>query len=85
VYVTFGSEAPGSPHFPGVYRRAIEELTDYPVLMTIGDRRDAAELGPLPPNVRVEGWVAADEIAALPSVDDAVVVIQRSAAGHAIR
>jgi UDP:flavonoid glycosyltransferase YjiC (YdhE family) len=164
VYVTFGSEAPGSPHFPSVYRRAIEALADYPVLMTIGDRRDPAELGPLPPNVRVEPWVAqadvmpraaaivshggsgstltalaagvpqaflplfvdgpanarrvaelgagilvgddlaadvraliedpryavaaalaADEIAALPPVDDAVAVIQRSAAGHAIR
>jgi UDP:flavonoid glycosyltransferase YjiC (YdhE family) len=163
VYVTFGSEAAGSPHFPGVYRRAAEALADHPVLMTIGDRRDPAELGPLPPNVRVERWVsqaevmpramamvshggsgstlaalaagvpqafvplfvdgpanarrvaelgagivvedlAADvrallgdpsyaraaaavaaEIAALPPVDDAVDVIQRSAAGHAIR
>jgi UDP:flavonoid glycosyltransferase YjiC (YdhE family) len=166
VYVTFGSEAPHSPHFPGVYREAAEELAalDVPVLMTIGDRREPAELGPLPPNVRVERWVAhadvmpraaaivshggsgstltalaagvpqafvplfvdgpanarrvaelgagilagddlaadvraliddpryalkaaavADEIAALPPVDDAVALIQRSAAGHAIR
>jgi UDP:flavonoid glycosyltransferase YjiC (YdhE family) len=163
VYVTFGSEAAGSPHFPGVYRRAAEALADHPVLMTIGDRRDPAELGPLPPNVRVERWVSqaevmprakamvshggsgstllalaagvpqafvplfvdgpanaervaelgagivaddlaaavrallddpsyaraaaavAAEIAALPPIEDAVDVIQRSAAGHAIR
>jgi UDP:flavonoid glycosyltransferase YjiC (YdhE family) len=164
VYVTFGSEAAGSPHFPGVYHRAIEALADHPVLMTIGDRRDPAELGPLPPNVRVARWASqedvmpralamvshggsgstltalaagvpqafvplfvdgpanarrvaelgagivaeddlagavralladpgyalaaarvADEIAALPPVEDAVGVIQRSAAGQAIR
>ena len=164
VYVTFGSEAPGSPHFPGVYRDTAEALADFPVLMTIGDRRDPAELGRLPQNVRVEPWItqaevmpraaavvshggsgstltalaagvpqavvplfvdgpanarrvaelgagilagddlAADvraliedphyalaaatvagQIAALPPVDDAVALIQRSAAGHAIR
>jgi UDP:flavonoid glycosyltransferase YjiC (YdhE family) len=166
VYVTFGSEAPGSPHFPAVYRHAADALAalDIPVLMTIGDRREPAELGPLPPNVRVERWVAqadvmpraaaivshggsgstltalaagvpqafvplfvdgpanarrvaelgagilagddlaadvrvliddpryalraaaaAAEIAVLPPVDDAVALIQRSAAGHAIR
>jgi UDP:flavonoid glycosyltransferase YjiC (YdhE family) len=166
VYVTFGSETPGSPHFPAVYRDAARALAalDVPVLMTIGDRRDPAELGPLPANVRVEQWVAqaevmpraaaivshggsgstlmalaagvpqafvplfvdgpanarrvaelgagilagddlaadvraliedpryalaaamvADEIAALPPVEEAVALIQRSAAGHAIR
>jgi UDP:flavonoid glycosyltransferase YjiC (YdhE family) len=166
IYVTFGSETPGSPHFPAVYRDAARALAalDVPVLMTIGDRRDPAELGPLPANVRVAQWVAqadvmqraaaivshggsgstlmalaagvpqafvplfvdgpanarrvaelgagilvgddlagdvralivdpsyalaaaavADEIAALPPIDDAVAVIQRSAAGHAIR
>jgi UDP:flavonoid glycosyltransferase YjiC (YdhE family) len=164
IYVTFGSEAPASEHFPGVYRRAVDALAGHPVLMTIGDRADPAELGPLPPGVRVERWVSqaevmpraramvshggsgstltalaagvpqafvplfvdgpanagrvaalgagivadgdlgaavrelleapryrraarivADGIAALPSVDHAVAVIQRSAAGHAIR
>jgi UDP:flavonoid glycosyltransferase YjiC (YdhE family) len=59
VYVTFGSEAPVSEHFPGVYRRAAEALADLPlpVLMTIGDRRDPAELGPLPPSVRAASWM----------------------------
>ena len=59
VYVSFGSEAGASHHFPGLYRRAAEALGELPVrtLITIGDRRDPAELGPLPPSVRVERWV----------------------------
>jgi UDP:flavonoid glycosyltransferase YjiC (YdhE family) len=64
VYVSFGSEAPSSHHFPTVYRDAIEALAGLPVLMTIGDRRDPAELGPLPPNTRVERWV--DQAAVMP-------------------
>jgi UDP:flavonoid glycosyltransferase YjiC (YdhE family) len=64
VYVSFGSEAPVSEHFPGVYRRAIDALAELPVraLVTIGDRRDPAELGPLPCSVRVERWVAQAEV-----------------------
>jgi hypothetical protein len=57
VYVTFGSETPASLHFPDVYRSAAEALDGLPVLMTIGDRRDPAELGPLPASVRVTNWV----------------------------
>ena len=59
VYVSFGSEAAASHHFPGVYRRAAEALAALPVrtLLTIGDRRDPAELGALPASVRVERWV----------------------------
>ncbi len=62
VYVSFGSEAPESRLFPGLYRDTIEALADFPVLLTIGDRRDPAELGPLPRRVRVERWVAQDEV-----------------------
>ena len=62
VYVSFGSEAPQTRHFPSLYRDAIEALADFPVLLTIGDRRDPAELGPLPRRVRVERWVAQDEV-----------------------
>jgi UDP:flavonoid glycosyltransferase YjiC (YdhE family) len=64
VYVTFGSEAPASEHFPGVYRRAVEALAELPlpVLMTIGDRRDPDELGPLPPSVSVAPWVSQSEV-----------------------
>jgi UDP:flavonoid glycosyltransferase YjiC (YdhE family) len=59
VYVSFGSHAAASHHFPAVYRRAAEALAELPVraLLTIGDRRDPAELGAQPPNVRVERWV----------------------------
>jgi UDP:flavonoid glycosyltransferase YjiC (YdhE family) len=64
VYVTFGSEAPSSEHFPGVYRRAAEALADLPLPlpMTIGHRRDPAELGPLPPSVSVGPWVSQIEV-----------------------
>ena len=59
VYVSFGSHAAASHHFPGVYRRAALALAELPVraLLTIGDRRDPDELGPLPASVRVERWV----------------------------
>jgi UDP:flavonoid glycosyltransferase YjiC (YdhE family) len=64
VYVSFGSEAPMSEHFPGVYREAIDALADLPVrtLVTIGDRRDPAELGPLPASVTVQRWAAQGEV-----------------------
>ena len=62
VYVTFGSEAPASHHFPRVYREAAQALEGLPVLMTIGNRRDPAELGPLPPGVWVERWVPQAEV-----------------------
>jgi MGT family glycosyltransferase len=59
VYVSFGSEAPRTAYFPALYRGAAEALATLglPVLMTIGDERDPAELGALPPSVRVERWV----------------------------
>jgi UDP:flavonoid glycosyltransferase YjiC (YdhE family) len=66
VYVTFGSVAPTMDLFPGVYRGAIDAFSALPVrvLVTVGrDRdRDLAELGPLPDNVRVEGWVPQREV-----------------------
>ena len=66
VYVSFGSEAAASHHFPGVYRRAAEALAALPVrvLLTIGDRRDPAELGTLPPSVRVERWMPQADVMA---------------------
>ncbi len=61
VYVSFGTEVPSPtrPYFPGLYRAAIHALAALPVriLVTIGDRRDPAELGPLPPSVHVERWI----------------------------
>ena len=68
VYLTFGSVAAAShlPYYPALYRAAIDALAPLPVrvLLTIGDDRDHAELGPLPANVRVERWVAHDMVVA---------------------
>jgi UDP:flavonoid glycosyltransferase YjiC (YdhE family) len=67
VYLTFGSVTAGAhlPYYPALYRAAIEALAPLPVrvLLTIGDRRDPAELGPLPANVHIEEWVAQDAVA----------------------
>ena len=67
VYLTFGSVTAGAhlPYFPALYRAAIDALAPLPVrvLLTIGDRRDPAELGRLPDNVHVEEWVAQDAVA----------------------
>ena len=65
VYVSFGSEAAASSrYYPALYRAAAEALAPLgvPVLMTVGARLDAAALGPLPPSVRVEPWVAQAEV-----------------------
>ena len=66
VYVTFGSVTAGEhlPYYPALYRAAIDALRPLPVraLLTIGDRRDLAELGPLPANVHVEEWVTQDAV-----------------------
>lgn len=67
VYLTFGSVTAGAHlrYFPGLYRAAIDALAPLPIrlLVTTGEPRDVAELGPLPPNVRVEQWVPQSEIA----------------------
>jgi UDP:flavonoid glycosyltransferase YjiC (YdhE family) len=59
VYVTLGSAVPQSDLFPSIYRAAIDVLAPLPVrlLVTVGRDRAPADLGPLPPNVRVERWV----------------------------
>jgi hypothetical protein len=68
VYLTFGSVTAGRhlPYWPGVYRAAIAALAPLPIrlLVTSGEPRDVAELGELPPNVRVEQWVPQAQIAA---------------------
>jgi UDP:flavonoid glycosyltransferase YjiC (YdhE family) len=60
VYVSFGSAVPTTEAFPSFFRGAAEAVADLPVrtLMTVGDERDPADLGPLPPSVHVEPWVA---------------------------
>lgn len=57
VYVSLGSEAPRTPHFPRLYRALVEALgaIDLEVLVALG--RDPADLGPVPANVRLARWV----------------------------
>ena len=66
VYVSFGSVTAGAhlPLYPALYRAAIEALAPLParILLTVGEDRDHAELGPLPPNVTVERWVPQHEV-----------------------
>ena len=64
VYVSFGSEAGASGHFPRVYRAAADALGELPirVLIAVGERQDPAALGPVPANVRVERWVDQAEV-----------------------
>jgi UDP:flavonoid glycosyltransferase YjiC (YdhE family) len=61
VYLSFGTEVPSRTrdYFPGVYRDALDALAGMGlrILVTVGDQRDPAELGPLPSSVRVERWV----------------------------
>jgi UDP:flavonoid glycosyltransferase YjiC (YdhE family) len=60
VYVSFGSAVPTTDAFPAFFRGAAQAVAELPVrvLVTVGDERDPAELGPLPPSVHVEQWVA---------------------------
>jgi UDP:flavonoid glycosyltransferase YjiC (YdhE family) len=62
VYLSFGTEVPSAERdcFPWLYRAAVEALegTDARVLVTVGNERDPAELGALPPSVRAERWVS---------------------------
>ncbi len=64
VYVSFGSEAGASGHFPRVYRAAADALGELPirVLIAVGERQDPAALGPVPANVRVARWVDQAEV-----------------------
>jgi MGT family glycosyltransferase len=64
VYVTFGSAAPNTDLFPGVFRAAIDAMSAMSVraLVTIGRDRDPAELGPVSANVHVERWVPQHDV-----------------------
>jgi UDP:flavonoid glycosyltransferase YjiC (YdhE family) len=67
VYFSFGSVAGELEFvFPHLYRAALDALADLParILVTIGNEREPEELGPVPPNVRVERWVPQADVAA---------------------
>jgi MGT family glycosyltransferase len=62
VYVSFGTEvpSPNRPYVPDLYCGVLQALAEVPVrvLVTISNRRDPSELGPLAPSIRVERWIA---------------------------
>ena len=59
VYLTFGTVAPGSELFPGLYRGAAQAVATLPVRVVVAVGRDAdpAALEPLPANVHAHGWI----------------------------
>ena len=59
MYLTFGSVAPQQESFPALCRAAIDAIAPLPIrlLVTVGRKRDPADLGPLPANVHAERWV----------------------------
>ena len=65
VYATFGTVAAGLGYDP--YRALLDAVDglDVPVLLTTGEELD---LGPVPPNVRVERWVPQPEALARASL-----------------
>lgn len=66
IYVTFGTVLGTLPSAVATFRAAIAAVADQPVhaLVSVGRDLDPQALGPLPANVRVEPWVAQDEVLA---------------------
>jgi len=64
LYVSFGTVLGHMTIAADVYRTALLALTqlDADVLFTVGRQFDPADLGPLPPHVRVERWVEQTEV-----------------------
>jgi UDP:flavonoid glycosyltransferase YjiC (YdhE family) len=66
VYATFGSVTAGAhlSYYPALYRTLIDALAPLRMrlLVTVGEPRDLAELGALPPNVRAEHWIPQDDV-----------------------
>lgn len=63
VYLSFGSVTAAFPSAAGLYATAIEQVAALPVrvLATVGRELD---VGPVPPNVRVERWVPQADVLA---------------------
>ncbi|MFF9348936.1 glycosyltransferase [Streptomyces sp. NPDC014734] len=64
VYATLGTEAGTLPTAAELYRALLDAVRGLPVrvLLTVGHGTDAAALGPIPRNVRVESWVPQDDV-----------------------
>jgi UDP:flavonoid glycosyltransferase YjiC (YdhE family) len=78
VYVTFGSVAGGLPNAAALYRTALEAVDGLAarVLLTVGPATDAAALGPVPANTRVEAWVPQAEV-----LGEAALVVAHGGSG----
>lgn len=67
VYVSFGTEFGGMPTAGALYAAVFESAAELParVLLTLGRRdADVDALGPAPPNLHVEPWVAPADVLA---------------------
>ncbi|MDH6115000.1 UDP:flavonoid glycosyltransferase YjiC (YdhE family) [Kitasatospora sp. MAP12-15] len=64
VYLSFGTVAGGLPVGAAACRAALAAVDGLPVrvLLTLGHAAEAAELGPIPANVQVEGWIPQAEV-----------------------
>ena len=64
VYLTLGTVIGHMSHAAGVYRTVLRALEDLPVrvLLTVGRRFDASELGVPPANTHVESWVNQERV-----------------------
>jgi UDP:flavonoid glycosyltransferase YjiC (YdhE family) len=64
IYVTFGTVLGNLSEALAVYRCALDAIAELPAcaLVTVGRATDAASLGPIPANARVEQWVPQDAI-----------------------
>ncbi len=80
VYLTFGSVLGGLPEACAVYRGALAALGGLPVrvLLTVGRRFDAAQLGHVPGNVHAEPWVPQADVLA-----EATLVVCHGGSGTA--
>jgi UDP:flavonoid glycosyltransferase YjiC (YdhE family) len=70
VYISFGSVVGRLPIGATLYRATMDAVADLPVraVLTTGRARDVADLGPIPPSVRVEDWVDQDAVLAQASL-----------------
>jgi len=78
VYVTFGTVLGHLKEAVGVFRTALDAVAGLRarVLLTVGRATDVADIGPIPPNTRVEQWVPQRSV-----LRDAALVVCHGGAG----
>ncbi len=82
VYATLGSVAAGRAGAAETYRAlaAAAARLEARVLLTVGREQDPAMLGPLPPHVRVERWIAQERVLRTPRRSSAMAAPARCSA-----